>query len=448
MGGWRYRFLAPMLALCTILTPQAGLALDSPAPSPGHGSSAQGRSTTDVLDALNQSLKSENETLKTLNEILRAENEALKQENALLRSQLEAAQKQIQELQVRPAAAESKTVQELAERLSSQVFRVDIFDYGGRLIGNGSAVAVTATDVVTNYHVVQDAWKAELVTQSGARFPVLGMTAFNQSQDLALLRVSGPLEPVTRRTTPVKTGEEVVAIGSPIGLINTVSTGIVSAVRNMNGMEVIQVSAPISPGSSGGGLFDRQGNLIGVTSAVVEGGQNLNFAIPVRYVEQLMAQVGAPQDLPGVHSVTPENLPAVLQQSYSVLELNGYQIGFQYETVLEPHAGAGDTFVYTAMIMDRDEYFRFASAMLTGHIDANVAAVEDFVLEVAQVVDLAYPNQDVMVVLVHFGEYRIYPEIFDYTEIEYDPTTESWWVFHPELMVWEWDGEWFMEWVQ
>lgn len=445
MGGRRYRFLAPVLALFTILTPQAGLALESPTPSPGQGASAQAPSTpVDALGALNESLKSENERLNTLNEVLHAEIEALKQENALLRSQLEAAQKQIQELQVKAAASESKTVQELAERLSSQVFRVDIFDYGGRLIGSGSAVAVTTTDVVTNYHVVADAWKAELVTEGGTRHPVLGMTAFNQSQDLALLRVSGPLEPVTRRTTPVKTGEEVVAIGSPVGLINTVSTGIVSAVRNVNGMEVIQVSAPISSGSSGGGLFDRQGNLMGITFAAVDGAQNLNFAIPVRYVEHLMAQVGSPQDLPGVRRVTPENLVAVLQQSHPVLNLNGHEIAFQYDLVLDGSAGDGP--VYAAIIMDSEQYYQFLSGMVIGDAEANLTTVENFVMEVAQVVDQAYPNQKVMVVLVHFGEYPTYPSVFDAGEIEYNPHTGTWWVFRPELIMYKLLGEWCSQW--
>ena len=169
-----------------------------------------------------------------------------------------------------------------------------MFDYGGRLISTGSAVAVTEDEVVTNYHVVNEAWSAELVTESGGRIPVVGMTAFNEAWDLAVLQVSGRLEPVTIRTSPARIGEDVVAIGSPIGLTNTVSTGIVSARRSMDGFDVIQVSAPISQGSSGGGLFDRQGQLIGITFAYLKDGQNLNFAIPMQYVRQVLAQAGPP----------------------------------------------------------------------------------------------------------------------------------------------------------
>ena len=84
-------------------------------------------------------------------------------------------------------------------------------------------------------------------------------------------------------------GLEVIAIGNPQGLSNTVSTGIVSAVRRVDShTTVIQTTAPISPGSSGGGLFDLQSRLIGITSFLHTGGQSLNFAYPARYIKPLL----------------------------------------------------------------------------------------------------------------------------------------------------------------
>jgi len=87
----------------------------------------------------------------------------------------------------------------------------------------------------------------------------------------------------------MRPGDPVVAIGNPMGLEDTVSNGLVSARRKVDhGLEVLQVSAPIAPGSSGGPLFNERGEVIGVATAVVEGGQNLAFGMPVRYLVPMM----------------------------------------------------------------------------------------------------------------------------------------------------------------
>ena|GEM_PF-3176236 len=447
MRARRVRLVVPVLAISLLLFPAApGLALAGPASGQQQATAAEpDGAVTDLLKDLNESLRSENETLKTLNAILQAENEALKQENALLRSQLEAAQKRLQELEAAtPGAA---TVEGVAARLRSSVFRIDVFDYAGRLIATGSGVAVGTRDVITNYHVVKEAWSAELVTESGDRIPVLGMTASDEAQDLALLLVQGSLEPVSLRSDPARTGEEVVAIGSPVGLTNTVSTGIVSGLRTIDGRDVIQVTAPISQGSSGGGLFDRQGRLIGITFALMEGGQNLNFAIPVKYVRTLVAQKGSLQDLPGVTRVTPENLVAVLQQSHPALYLGGYRVDLQYVLVQNRRALPGQAPAVLAIVMENDAFYNYLRGMvLTGSLSANQVAVEEFVLDVAAVVDQAYPGQDVTVLFLHMGQYSTYPSAFDFDEIDFDLDTGMWTVIHLELMVWESRGEWYSEW--
>lgn len=201
-----------------------------------------------------------------------------------------------------PAQATSAlTVEEIFAQLSASVFRVDVYDAKGNLLGTGSAVAVGASEVVTNYHVIEEAVSARLVDDSGKAYVVLGMTAANVQQDLAVLRVRAALKAVDLRTTTVKVGEEVVTIGSPIGLTNTVSTGIVSALRTLPGLELLQTSAPISPGSSGGGMFDRQGKLIGITSMGILEGENLGFAIPTKYVKTLvdLGKISPVRKLPG-----------------------------------------------------------------------------------------------------------------------------------------------------
>lgn len=107
------------------------------------------------------------------------------------------------------------------------------------------------------------------------------VTAANPDSDRCVLTVSGTL-PTWVKVRPyadVKVGEHAYTIGTPKGLELTLAEGIVSSKRSADGTRYIQTSAPISPGSSGGGLFDAQGNLIGITTFMLKDSQNLNFAI-------------------------------------------------------------------------------------------------------------------------------------------------------------------------
>jgi len=90
------------------------------------------------------------------------------------------------------------------------------------------------------------------------------------------------------RTSVPRVGEKAIAIGSPLGLANTVSEGIVSALRIANGRELVQITAPISPGSSGGAVVDADGKAFAISSSHLEGGQAINFALPVRYALGLL----------------------------------------------------------------------------------------------------------------------------------------------------------------
>jgi hypothetical protein len=108
--------------------------------------------------------------------------------------------------------------------------------------------------------------------------------------DVAAIQVSASLPALeTDSADPVKVGERVIAIGAPLGLENTVSEGIVSALRNLGGTSVIQTTASISPGSSGGPLFDEYGKVIGLTTATMKDGQNLNLAVGVQAVSDLLS---------------------------------------------------------------------------------------------------------------------------------------------------------------
>lgn len=173
---------------------------------------------------------------------------------------------------------------ELFKRLSPSVFVVETLDAKGEPTKFGSGVSIAKDQVVTNRHVVEDG-KAWRVRQGDSTWAA--RIAFLDSEhDLCGLQVSGlSAVPVTLRvSTPLSVGDRVYAVGAPEGLELSLSEGLVSGLRKFEGVNFIQTTAPISHGSSGGGLFDARGKLIGITTSTVKGGQNLNFAIPAELV--------------------------------------------------------------------------------------------------------------------------------------------------------------------
>ena len=134
-------------------------------------------------------------------------------------------------------------------------------------------------DIISNYHVVAFASKIIVESKNGKRLKA-GIVYFNSENDIAILRTASSLDVGTSKIASSLTiGQKVYAIGNPSGLDWSISDGIISGFRTNNGSELIQFTAPISPGSSGGGLFDSNGNLIGITTSQIKSAQNLNFAI-------------------------------------------------------------------------------------------------------------------------------------------------------------------------
>ncbi len=175
------------------------------------------------------------------------------------------------------------------ETASKSVVMINCYDKSGKLYASGSGFALIENGIiVTNYHVIdENIYSIEVNTETGASYEVKSIVAADKENDIAILRcaVSPDLTLLSvGDTTSLKKGEKVVAIGSPLGLINTVSTGVFSGYIDNT---ILQFTAAISHGSSGGALFDDDGKVLGITFASLENGQNLNLAIPIEYVLSL-----------------------------------------------------------------------------------------------------------------------------------------------------------------
>ncbi len=184
----------------------------------------------------------------------------------------------------------AESPRELAERGFRSVVLLAMNDSNGQPLCIGSGFFVSDDIVATNAHVIQGAGSgsAKLVGQKQT-FQVLGTLAVDLHADLALLKVSGraPSLGLSRGPAPA-VGDSVYVIGNPLGLEGTFSEGIVSGVRATGTDSLIQMTAPISPGSSGGPVLDAAGEVIGVAVATFKEGQNLNLAVPVAYLERML----------------------------------------------------------------------------------------------------------------------------------------------------------------
>ncbi len=183
---------------------------------------------------------------------------------------------------------------EIYTKCSPAVVYVTVYDaYGNRLQSGSGFFIDSAGTLVTNYHVIQGGSSAKVTTIDNQTYDITGVFDYDILNDIALLKVNGDNFPVlTVSDDTVAAGDTVYAIGSPLGLSNTISSGIVSnASRIYNNVNYIQVTAPISSGSSGGALINAYGSVIGITSGALYSdssvSQNLNLAVPITNLKNM-----------------------------------------------------------------------------------------------------------------------------------------------------------------
>ena len=186
--------------------------------------------------------------------------------------------------------------EQLFERACPTVVYIVVRDKNFKPIAQGSGFFIDPKGlIVTNYHVIKAADFATAILSNKTTLFVDGVTATDPDADLALLKVSGGSFPLLKSAGNAlpKIGSTVYAIGNPKGMKNTFSNGMVSGHRKIKkGVTLIQTTAPISHGSSGGPLLNAKGQVVGVTTSYLKGGQNLNFAVPMEAVQRLTGRQG------------------------------------------------------------------------------------------------------------------------------------------------------------
>jgi len=194
------------------------------------------------------------------------------------------------------------TAKDIVQRSSPAIVRIEA---GNDKIGTGFILDKVGI-VATNLHVVAGESQIRIRLYDGTQYPVMQIAGFDPARDLALLRIKPSKDLPTLKlgdSDAVSAGDQIVAIGNPLGVFDySVTSGLISQVRPVCGREeiaaqhckqeltVLQISAAISPGSSGGPLFNQFGEVVGVTTAIITAGQNINLAVPGNYLKPLVAQ--------------------------------------------------------------------------------------------------------------------------------------------------------------
>lgn len=203
--------------------------------------------------------------------------------------------------------------EEVFRQASRSVAMVYAAETSGKIVGRGSGVFVDEDLLVTNCHVIARG-KVFLAGHRQKRLAARIM-AYDTDRDLCALHVQG-LDVTPARigdATTVRVGQRVYAIGTPEGFELTLSEGLVSGLREAAGGRYIQTTAPLSEGSSGGGLFDSEGRLIGITAFIYSAGQNLNFAAPADWAVELARKASR---LRSEGSAEPIELPPALAKQW------------------------------------------------------------------------------------------------------------------------------------
>jgi S1-C subfamily serine protease len=224
------------------------------------------------------------------------------------------------------AAAQALTPSEFFAKVSPSVWLVLTYDQAGLPLKSGSAVVIAPHTLITNCHVLKGVHSFQL--QNEGRRYIGRLELWDTPRDLCQVKAAMDARAVELGdSSRVVVGQPVYALGAPLGYELTLSNGLVSALRQDDTRQLakIQTSAPISHGSSGGGLFDTDGRLIGITSSGVDDGQNLNFALPVAWVRELprrhlAAQGKDPRPVAATAATPRDPMPAPLPPPLPVPE--------------------------------------------------------------------------------------------------------------------------------
>jgi hypothetical protein len=192
-----------------------------------------------------------------------------------------------------PAAqTPEKTASDIYKQAGPSVVLIETYGDDGKVSGTGSGFLVGADGrILTNFHVIAHTKRATVTLANQDAYDSVNVLDVDRRKDIALLKIKAVGLPYLKlgQSGPAQIGDKLYTLGNPLGVFqNTLSEGILSGIRQMEGYKLFQLSAPVSHGSSGSPVFNAKGDVIAIVEAVISEGQNLNFAIPADYAAGML----------------------------------------------------------------------------------------------------------------------------------------------------------------
>ena len=323
---------------------------------------------------------------------------------------------------------------------TSLTVKVVYYDINNIEIGSGSGFIVSSDGkVVTNYHVIDMIPRIEVITTDNKIYAVEGISAYDKKLDLAVLKLEHAKDLPTvilGNSDELQLGDDIVAIGYPLGLPVTVSFGNVSSLNIPGGLyrteqKDIQITAPISRGSSGGALINMYGEVVGINYSSIENAQNINYSIPVNELK------------PMLESKSLKKLPDIIKEVYPSMnyaELERY-LYFNY-----PDKKSGDNnFSFTDIVISESgkqpdvvhvyldlNSYKYAEILLA-ELEGNKKEVEKWIDEIYSKVKAINPQNDVYFHVALYWSYYTRPEGYTDEEAYYNTNTKVWEIYKEKV---------------
>jgi S1-C subfamily serine protease len=194
--------------------------------------------------------------------------------------------------QAPPAPVQERAASDIYKSAGPAVVLIETYGDDGKVSGAGSGFLVSADGrILTNFHVIQHTKRATVRLANEDAYDSVDVLDVDKRKDIALLKIKAVNLSYLKlgHSAAVQVGDKLYTLGTPLGVFqNTLSEGLLSGIRQMDGYKMFQLSAPVSHGSSGGPVFNAQGEVIGIVDATISEGQNLNFAIPIDYAAGML----------------------------------------------------------------------------------------------------------------------------------------------------------------
>lgn len=306
---------------------------------------------------------------------------------------------------------------QLANNQKSVVL-IEVLDENIDPVGQGSGfIADPSGLIVTNYHVIEGSTSVRITMNDKTVLHTSEVAEYDIDLDIAVLKVPNINLPALKLgdSDKIAIGEEILVIGSPMGLHNSVSNGIISGVRNFEDFDAIQITAPISAGSSGGVLINSSGEVIGVTAFGLKDYENFNFAIPINYVKPLLKK-----DSPGIQ--ISELTPPDTEDTHSYSEFQDslrkqviQKFGGKYVLIENFLVFERDNTIYVSAFINNENYQR----LFESELENTQKDIKSWMLGISDSAKKLYPDKELVIGLYVHEEFSSPPDNFRPEEIIY-----------------------------